>query len=120
MLKFILFQKEVKSSFLKKYLHEEVYVEQPKGFTGPTFPDHVFKLRKAIYGLKQAPRAWYERITYFLVNHGYNRGGIDKTLFVKNDGGKMMITQIYVDDIMFGGMLDMMVQHFCSINAFIV
>jgi hypothetical protein len=67
-LKFKLYQMDVKSAFLNGYLHEEVYVEQPKGFIDPDFPKHVYKLKKALYGLKQAPRAWYERLTQFLVN----------------------------------------------------
>ncbi|MCI26005.1 gag-pol polyprotein, partial [Trifolium medium] len=56
-LKFKLYQMDVKSAFLNRYLHEEVYVEQPKGFIDSTHPDHVYKLKKALYGLKQAPRA---------------------------------------------------------------
>ncbi|XP_050913651.1 uncharacterized mitochondrial protein AtMg00810 [Lathyrus oleraceus] len=111
-MKFKLFQMDVKSVFLNGYLNEEVYVEQPKGFTNPNLPKHMYKLRKALYGLKQAPRAWYDRLTVFLTNNGYRKGGIDKTLFVKNEGGKLMMAQIYVDDIMFGGMLDQMVEHF--------
>src|ERR1044072_746938 len=39
-----------------------------------------------------------------LINNGYSKGGIGKTFFVTNDGGKIMIAQIYVDDIVFGGM----------------
>ena len=62
--------------------------------------------------MKPAPRAWYERLTEFLINHGYHIGGVDKTLFVKNDKGKLMIAQIYVDDIVFGGISDKMVEHF--------
>ncbi|XP_057426163.1 uncharacterized mitochondrial protein AtMg00810-like [Lotus japonicus] len=85
---------------------------KPKGFTDSTYPEHVYKLRKALYGLKQAPRAWYERLTEFLTSNGYNKGGIDKTLFVKSVKGKLMIAQIYVDDIVFGGMSDQMVEHF--------
>jgi len=62
-LKFKLFQMDVKSVFLNGYLNEEVYVEQPKGFLDLSFPNHVYKLKKALYGLKQAPRAWFERLT---------------------------------------------------------
>jgi len=111
-LKFKLFQMDVKSVFLNGYLNEKVYVEQPKGFIDPSFPSHVYRLKKALYGLKQAPRAWYERLTQFLVNQGYRKGGTDKTLFVKDDNGRLMIAHIYVDDIVFGGMLNKMVQHF--------
>ncbi|MCH86050.1 retrovirus-related pol polyprotein from transposon tnt 1-94 [Trifolium medium] len=48
LLKFKLFQMDVKSAFLNWYLHEEDYVEQPKGFIDPIFPNHVYKLKKAV------------------------------------------------------------------------
>ncbi|WJX33335.1 hypothetical protein P8452_21550 [Trifolium repens] len=111
-LKFKLYQMDVKSAFLNGYLQEEVYVEQPKGFVDPEHPNYVYKLKKALYGLKQAPRAWYERLTQFLEEQGYRKGGSDKTMFVKQEKGKFIIAQIYVDDIVFGGMSNTMVQHF--------
>ena len=89
-----------------------MYVEQPKGFIDPNFPNHVYKLKKVRYGLKQASRAWYERLTLFHINQGYIKGGSDKTLFVKEENGRLMVAQIYVDDIAFGGMSNQMVQHF--------
>ncbi|XP_050887787.1 uncharacterized protein LOC127092937 [Lathyrus oleraceus] len=72
-----------KRTFLNKFLNEEVYVEQPKGFIDPSSPNHVYKLKKALYVLKQVSIAWYERLTKFLTTNGYMIGDIDKTLFVK-------------------------------------
>jgi hypothetical protein len=111
-IKFKLFQMDVRNAFLNEYLQEEVYVEQPKGFVEPGFPNHVYKLNNALYGLKQAPRVWYEKLIQFLINQGYRKGESDKTLFVKENGGKIMIAQIYGDNILFGGISEQMVQHF--------
>jgi len=72
-LKFKLFEMDVKNVFLNGYLNEEVYVEQPKGFVDPSFSNHVYKLKKALYGLKQAPRAWYERLHNFLSIKGIGK-----------------------------------------------
>ena len=86
------------------FLQEEVFVKQPPGFEDPDKPEHVYKLEKALYGLKQAPRAWYDRLSTFLLTHGYSHGKIDNTLFhKKKQGSDMLIVQIYVDDIIFGG-----------------
>ncbi|GAA0142667.1 hypothetical protein LIER_03511 [Lithospermum erythrorhizon] len=70
----------------------------------------VARLKKALYGLKQAPRAWYERLTKYLLTKGYARGGTDKTLFIKYENFKLMVAQIYVDDIIFGGMSEQLIR----------
>ena len=76
------------------------------------FPEYVFKLNKALYGLKQEPRAWYKRLTNFLVDKGYIRGSVDKTLFVLMNKTRMLVVQIYVDDIIFGGTSKQLVDGF--------
>nr|GFA47595.1 retrovirus-related Pol polyprotein from transposon TNT 1-94 [Tanacetum cinerariifolium] len=54
---FIVFQMDVKITFLNGILKEEVYVGQPLDFFSKQYPDHVYALDKALHGLKQAPRA---------------------------------------------------------------
>ena len=61
---------DIKSAFLNEELKEEVYLQQPPGFESIEFPDHCYKLEKAVYGLKHAPRAWYETLSEFLVSSG--------------------------------------------------
>ncbi|GJU95041.1 retrovirus-related pol polyprotein from transposon TNT 1-94 [Tanacetum coccineum] len=80
----------------------EVYVSQPEGFIDPEFPDHVYRLKKALYGLKQAPRAWYDKLSSFLIEHGFTKGIIDPTLFTRRHGEDILLVQVYVDDIIFG------------------
>ncbi|GJU20576.1 putative ribonuclease H-like domain-containing protein [Tanacetum coccineum] len=91
---------------------EEVYVKQPPGFEDPAHPNKVYRVVKALYGLHQAPRAWYERLSTFLLKHGYRRGAIDKTLFIKKDRRDIMLVQVYVDDIIFGSTKSSMVKDF--------
>ncbi|GJZ06899.1 putative ribonuclease H-like domain-containing protein, partial [Tanacetum coccineum] len=83
-------------------IKEEVYVCQPPGFEDPQFPDKVYKVEKTLYGLHQAPRAWYETLSTYLIENGFRRGTIDKTLFIKKDKGDILLVQVYVDDIIFG------------------
>ncbi|KAH0728144.1 hypothetical protein KY284_004009 [Solanum tuberosum] len=71
---FTLYQMDVKSAFLNGLLKEEVFVKQPPDFENNDYPDYVYKLDKALYGLKQAPRTWYDRLSKFLLSHGYSRG----------------------------------------------
>ncbi|GJT46123.1 uncharacterized mitochondrial protein-like protein [Tanacetum coccineum] len=72
------------------------------GFEDPDFPDRVYKVEKALYGLHQAPRAWYETLSTYLLDNGFQRGKIDKTLFIKRYKGDILLVQVYVDDIIFG------------------
>ncbi|KAL0559124.1 hypothetical protein IC582_003714 [Cucumis melo] len=113
--KFKLYQMDVKSDFLNGYLNEEVYVAQPKGFVDFEHPKHVYKLNKALYGLKQAPGAWYDRLTVYLRGRGYSRGEIDKTLFIDSKSDQLLVAQIYVDDIIFGGFPQGLVNNFINI-----
>ncbi|GKA57105.1 putative ribonuclease H-like domain-containing protein [Tanacetum coccineum] len=83
-------------------IEEEVYVCQPPGFQDPDFLDRVYKVEKTLYGLYQAPRAWYKTLSTYLLDNGFQKGKIDKTLFIRWDKGDILLVQVYVDDIIFG------------------
>ncbi|GKB03228.1 putative ribonuclease H-like domain-containing protein, partial [Tanacetum coccineum] len=99
---FMNFLVDVKSAFLYGTIEEKVYVSQPLGFVDPEFPKKVYKVEKALYGLHQPPRAWYETLSTYMLENGFYRRQIDKTLFIKRVKSDILLVQVYVDDIIFG------------------
>ncbi|GKA29940.1 putative ribonuclease H-like domain-containing protein [Tanacetum coccineum] len=91
---------DVKSAFLYGTIEEEVYVFQPPGpGMRPCLPTYwkmdLEEVDKALYGLHQAPRAWYETLSTYLIENGFRRGIIDKTLFIKKDKGDILLVQVF-------------------------
>ncbi|GJT14183.1 putative ribonuclease H-like domain-containing protein [Tanacetum coccineum] len=86
---FVVYQMDVKSAFLYKKIEEEVYVCQPPRFEDLNFPDRVYKVEKALSGLHQAPRAWYETLSTYMLDNEFQRGKINKTLFIKRYKGEL-------------------------------
>ncbi|GKA92387.1 putative ribonuclease H-like domain-containing protein, partial [Tanacetum coccineum] len=91
---FTVYQMDVKSAFLYGTIKEEVYVNQPPGFVDPKFPNKVYKVEKALYSLHQAPRASYETLSTYLLENGFRRGTIDKTLFIKKIKNDILLVQM--------------------------
>ena len=90
-------------------------MEQPPGFEESKFSDFVYLLFKALYGLKQAPRTWYDTLSEFLLENGFPRGVIDKTLFFKLHKNDMILVKVYIDDIIFGSTNDQLCSIFSKI-----
>ncbi|GJV40065.1 putative ribonuclease H-like domain-containing protein [Tanacetum coccineum] len=93
---------DVNSAFLYGKIKEEVYVCQPPRFEDPDFPNRVYKVEKALHRLHQAPRAWYETLSTYLLDNGFQRGKIYKTLFIRRVKSDILLVQVYVDGIIFG------------------
>ncbi|GKA98804.1 putative ribonuclease H-like domain-containing protein [Tanacetum coccineum] len=70
---FTVYQMDVKSTFLYGTIEEEVYVHQPPGFIDPAHPNKFYKVIKAL------------TLSSFLMENGFRRGTIDKTLFIKKN-----------------------------------
>nr|GFA15951.1 hypothetical protein [Tanacetum cinerariifolium] len=97
----VIYQMDVKTTFMNGNLREEVSISQPDRFVDTDNPNHVYKLKKALYGLKQAPRTWYDMLSSFLISQDFSKGSVDLTLFIRKDGKELLLVQIYVDDIIF-------------------
>ena len=113
--KWKVYHMDVKSTFLNGVLMEEVYVEQPLGYEKKGQEHKVCKLKKALYGLKQAPRAWYSRIDSYLLENGFEKCEEEPTLYIKEKDGKLLIFVLYVDDLIFTGNDDYLIENFKTV-----
>ncbi|GJU86670.1 putative ribonuclease H-like domain-containing protein [Tanacetum coccineum] len=68
-----------------------VVVESVVNFHYLDFPGRVYKVEKALYGLHQAPKAWYETLSIYLLYNEFQRGKIDKTLFIRRNKGDILL-----------------------------
>ncbi|GKC20387.1 putative ribonuclease H-like domain-containing protein [Tanacetum coccineum] len=66
-------------------IEEEVYVFQPPGFEDPDFPNRVYKVEKGTLWTALSLKAWYETLSTYLLDNGFQRGKINKTLFIKRE-----------------------------------
>ena len=87
---------DVKTAFLYGDIDEEIYMEQPEGYSDG---NQVCRLKKSLYGLKQSPRCWYHRIHKFMREHGFTRAEADHAVYYTNE----LIIAIYVDDLLIVG-----------------
>lgn len=94
---------DVKTTFLKGTIDEEVYIEQPQGFEINKRETHVCRLKKALYGLKQAPRAWYATMDAYLLRLGFTKSYADPNLHIRAVQGEPIIILLYVDDLLVTG-----------------
>ena len=98
---FELEQMDVKTAFLNGELEEDMYMQQPEGFTVLGKEDCVCLLKKSLYGLKQSPRQWYKRFDLFMTTHGFKRNNFDSCVYFKRcDDGSFVYLLLYVDDML--------------------
>ncbi|GJX92949.1 retrovirus-related pol polyprotein from transposon TNT 1-94 [Tanacetum coccineum] len=80
--------------FFMVRLKRKSKVCQPPGFEDPNFTDRVYTVENALYGLHQAPRAWYETLSTYLLENRFQKGKIDKTLFIGRGKGDILLVQV--------------------------
>ena len=60
----------------------------------------VCKLKKSIYNLKQVSRQWYLKFNDTIVSFGFKENTIDRCIYLKVSGVKVIFLILYVDDIL--------------------
>ena len=102
-------QMDVKTTFLNGDLDEEIYMEQPEGFSARGQEKKVCKLVKSLYGLKQAPKQWHEKFDNVMMSHDFKINECDKCVYVKDIEHGYVIVYLYVDDMLIFGSDDKMI-----------
>lgn len=91
-----LMQFDVSTAFLNGKLTEEIYMQQPDGFSDNT--SNVCRLKKSLYGLKQSPRCWNSCFAEILLQRGFEQNPADCCLYTKKIENKKILIALYVDD----------------------
>jgi len=94
---------DIKSAFLNGELREEVYVEQPPGFTIKGKEHLVYRLDKALYGLHQAPRAWNIKLDASLLELGFKQCATEHGIYTRGCRDQRLLIGVYVDDLIITG-----------------
>ena len=96
-------QMDVKTTFLHGDLEEQIYMQQPEGFSQPRHEHLVFRLKKSLYGLKQSPK-WYKWFNSYMIQIGYKSCKYNCCVYVKSlDDGSFIFLLLYVDDMLIAG-----------------
>nr|GEW27650.1 retrovirus-related Pol polyprotein from transposon TNT 1-94 [Tanacetum cinerariifolium] len=97
---FMVYQMDVKSTFLYGTIKEDVYVCQPLRFKDLDYLDKVYKVVKALYRLHQPLRAWYKTLANYLLKNGFQIGKTDQTLLIKKKKVIFCCQDKYVAEIL--------------------
>ena len=98
-----LHQFDVTTAFLNGTLDEEVYMQQPQGFTCQGKEELVCKLKKSIYRLKQSPRCWNSTLDAYLKKLGFVQTASDPCIYYQKTDKDIVYIGVYVDDIILAG-----------------
>lgn len=91
-------QMDAVTAFLQGDLSEEIYMQQPEGFSNGS--NEVCRLKKTLYGLKQASRIWNDKLNLALIEFGLVRSNVDPCIYYHFGKDAMFFVAVYVDDIL--------------------
>ncbi|KAL0439597.1 UNVERIFIED_CONTAM: putative transposon Ty5-1 protein [Sesamum latifolium] len=96
-----IWQMNVKMAFLNSFVEEEIFMDQPEGFTSVREEQKVYRLQRSIYSLKQASRSWNTRFDQVIRGYDFIKNEYDPCVYKKISGSLVAYLVLYVDDILF-------------------
>jgi len=61
----------------------------------------LIHLRRSLYGLKRSGHMWYNRLSEYLISHGYENNELCLCVFIKKSYSRFVIVAVYVNDMNF-------------------
>ncbi|KAL0386013.1 UNVERIFIED_CONTAM: hypothetical protein Sradi_2995600 [Sesamum radiatum] len=96
---------DVKTAFLNGFVEEEIFMDQPEGFTTVGEEQKVCQLQRSIYDLKQASRSWNTHFDEVIRGYDFIKNDYDPCIYKKISGSSFAYIMLYVDDILLIGMM---------------
>nr|KYP41155.1 Retrovirus-related Pol polyprotein from transposon TNT 1-94 [Cajanus cajan] len=84
-----------RKDFLNGNLEENVYMDQPMGFSVEGKEHMACKLKKSIYELKQASLQWYLKFNDTIFSFGFKENIVDRCIYLKVSGSKVIFLILY-------------------------
>ncbi|KAL0449556.1 UNVERIFIED_CONTAM: hypothetical protein Slati_1512000 [Sesamum latifolium] len=84
-----IWQMDVKTVFVNGYVEEEIFMDQPEGFTVVGEEQKVCRLQRSIYGLKQAFRSWTTHFNEVIRGYGFIKNDYDPYIYKKISGARL-------------------------------
>ncbi|KAL0367347.1 UNVERIFIED_CONTAM: Retrovirus-related Pol polyprotein from transposon RE2 [Sesamum radiatum] len=96
-------QMDVKTAFLNSFVEEEIFMDQPKGFTAVGEEQKVCLLQRSIYGLKQASQSWNTHFYEVIRGYDFIKNDYDPCVYKKISESSVSYLVLYVHDILLIG-----------------
>ncbi|KAL0455905.1 UNVERIFIED_CONTAM: hypothetical protein Slati_0929700 [Sesamum latifolium] len=90
-------------AFLNGFVEEEIFMDQPEGFTTVGEEQKVCRLQRSIYSLKQASRSWNIHFDEVIRGYDFIKNDYDPCVYKKISGSSVAYLVLYVDDILLIG-----------------
>ncbi|KAL0367397.1 UNVERIFIED_CONTAM: hypothetical protein Sradi_3629800 [Sesamum radiatum] len=95
-----IWQMDVKTTFLNGFVEEEIYMDQPEGFTIVGEEQKVCRLQRSTYGLNQASRSWNTYFDEVIRGYDFIKNDYDSCIYKKISGNLVAYLVLYIYDIL--------------------